>query len=304
MTRYSWARRRGRDGRGAAAASGSLSRAHGSPASRRSALRSATSRRALARAGEPRAAGRAWPASRSALVGRVGAVQDLLGRGLGEQRAHVERLPERGVEADVRVPERADARAGRRSRSERAPPARPGGARAARARSRASGGTARPVWNSIGHAPLGGEREGDVQLRDARSRTREARVQLDAAAPASSAAVELARGTARRARSGRTARRGPPPRRPRSAPRRSPSRSRSRAATGTGTRRPVTPPAAIDASSLARSRREPSEASSPRWACTSTSPPLAGREGRPCSRRNRSSACVGGFDPGVTRAGS
>ena len=42
------------------------------------------------------------------VVRRVGAVDELLGRGLREQRAHVERVPERRVEADVRVPQRAD----------------------------------------------------------------------------------------------------------------------------------------------------------------------------------------------------
>ena len=40
------------------------------------------------------------------VVGRVGAVEHLLGRGLGEQRAYVEGVPERRVEADVRMAQR------------------------------------------------------------------------------------------------------------------------------------------------------------------------------------------------------
>ena len=106
---------------------------HGSPASRRSA---APPRRIaallLARAQGAELEEELGLRADRRVVRRVGAVEHLLGRGLGEQRAYVEGVPERRVEADVRVAAARSSRADRRSRSGRARPARRGCARAAR----------------------------------------------------------------------------------------------------------------------------------------------------------------------------
>ena len=73
------------------------------------------------------------------VVRRVGAVEELLGRGLGEQRAHVERRSRATCRSGRSGGRARRRRAGRRSRSGRGSPARRGGARAGpRGRARAA----------------------------------------------------------------------------------------------------------------------------------------------------------------------
>ncbi len=113
------------------------------------------------------------------VVGRVGAVHHLLGRGLGEQRAHIERVPERGVEADAGMAQRADRmQVGDRAVGEhhlcpRVALEQPCEI-ARQRRDRA------PRVEQHRHAPLGGEREGVVQLGMREIEPGQARVQLDA----------------------------------------------------------------------------------------------------------------------------
>ena len=164
-------------------------------------------------------------------------------------------------------------RAGRRSRSARARPARRDGARAgARGRARTAAPRGR-CGRGSGRARSAASAKATAEVRVREVVARQARVQLDAARARVEAGFEL--GLEALARLAARERHDAPATRLGGGDHLGVDGGVARAARRLERERPawcVTPPASIDASSVARSSREPSDASAPRWACTSTSP--------------------------------